>query len=126
VKNLLLGVLLLSAAFPALAGPALAGEADVVKVVARYRGGLVYDFDVTVRSRDTGWTRYADQLEAITPEGRVLGVRVLDHPHDDEQPFTRDLYGVNIPAGMREVIIRARFKPVGYDGVVARVMLPGR
>ncbi len=105
------------------AAPALAGEADVVGVKATRHAGDVYDFAVTVRSRDTGWERYADRLEAVTPEGKVIGTRVLDHPHDDEQPFTRDLSGVKIT--QPNVVIRVHFKPSGYDGATRTLALPG-
>lgn len=106
-------------------GMALAGEADVVDVKVRRSAPGVYDFDVTVRSADRGWDYYADAFEVLTPEGRLLGRRVLLHPHETEQPFTRDLYGVRTPAGVREVVVRARHKPKGYDGTSMRVRLPG-
>ncbi len=106
------------------AGPALAGDADVIAVKVRQSAARVYDFDVTVRSRDTGWNAYADLLEVLGPDGRVLGTRVLEHPHDDEQPFTRDVYGVRIPAGIDRVTLRARFKPTGTHGETAAVALP--
>lgn len=89
-------------------GPALlAGEADVVAVKAAASGDRVYRFDVTLRHDDTGWDHYADRWEVLTPAGEVLGTRVLYHPHVDEQPFTRSLSGVEVPAGVQKVIIRA-------------------
>lgn len=109
-----------------LAGPALAGEADVVDVRVRAAGQDRFDFDVTIRSRDTGWTRYADRFEVLDPDGRVLGTRVLFHPHEHEQPFTRDLHGVRIPPGIRRVTLRAHMKGVGHDGATLQVALPGR
>jgi len=106
--------------------PALAGAADIVRVEVRAASGGRFDFDVTVRSEDRGWQHYADRFEVLAPDGRVLGVRELLHPHDDEQPFTRELYGVAVPAGLAEVLVRARHKPLGYDGAVMRVRLPPR
>ncbi len=79
------------------AAGSLAGEADVIAVTARPRAPGVYDFDVTVRSNDSGWDHYADRLEAVAPDGRILGTRGLLHRHDDEQPFTRDISGVRVP-----------------------------
>lgn len=108
----------------ALAAGARAGEADVVDVKVRRSAPGVYDFDVTVKSVDKGWEYYADAFEVLAPDGKVLGRRVLLHPHETEQPFTRDLYGVRIPAGVREVVVRARHKPKGYDGATLRVRLP--
>ena len=106
------------------AAPAVAGEADVIDARIEHRSGRIYDFDVTVRSRDTGWDRYADRIDVLGPDGKVLGTRVLEHPHEDEQPFTRDVYGVNIPTGVTEVTIRAHFKPAGFDGATLKVTVP--
>ncbi|MEZ5833869.1 MAG: hypothetical protein R3D05_22085 [Dongiaceae bacterium] len=107
-----------------LCSPAFAGEADVVDVKVRKSGGGTYDFDVTIRSNDTGWEHYADAFEVLAPDGTLLGQRILLHPHTDEQPFTRDLYGVAIPAGIETVTVRARHKPKGYDGAIMTIDLP--
>lgn len=116
-------------AFPLLAITALAahaGEADVIDVKVRRSAPGVYDFDVTVRSVDRGWDYYADAFDVLAPDGKVLGQRILLHPHETEQPFTRDLYGVRVPSGIAEVVVRARHKPKGYGGKSVRVRLPGR
>ena len=84
----------------------------------------MYDFDVTVRSVDKGWEYYADAFEVRAPDGKLLGQRILLHPHETEQPFTRDLYGVRIPAGIERVTVRARHKPKGFDGKGLEVSLP--
>ena len=117
MRGLLLAVMLISL-------PAYAGEADVVDVKVRRTSSGTYDFDVTVKSVDKGWNHYADAFEVLGPDGAVLGRRVLLHPHETEQPFTRELYGVTIPAGVTQVTVRARHKPKGYDGKVQRVALP--
>jgi len=106
------------------AGAALAGEADVVDVKVRRNSSGTYDFDVTVKSVDKGWDHYADAFEVLGPGGAVLGRRVLLHPHETEQPFTRDLYGVKVPPGVTHVTVRARHKPKGYDGETMSVALP--
>ena len=50
----------------------------------------VWRFDVTVRHNDEGWDHYADAWQVIDPgSGDILGERILAHPHDNEQPFTR-------------------------------------
>jgi len=103
----------------------MAGDADVTGVEIHQREGL-YDLDVTIRSKDTGWDRYADRIEALGPDGTVLGTRVLDHPHEDEQPFTRDLYRLRVPGSVTQVTVRAHFKPTGFDGAVMTLGLPGR
>ena len=117
MRNLLLAVLF-------VAQTAFAGEADVVDVKVRRNSSGTYDFDVTVKSVDKGWNHYADAFEVLGPDGTLLGRRVLLHPHETEQPFTRELYGVTIPAGVTHVTVRARHKPKGYDGKVQRVALP--
>jgi len=117
MRTLVLGLLL-------IAHSAYAGEADVVDVKVRKNAAGTFDFDVTVKSVDKGWNHYADAFEVLGPDGKLLGQRILYHPHETEQPFTRDLYGVRIPAGITHVTVRARHKPKGYDGQTMRVALP--
>jgi hypothetical protein len=107
-----------------LAGPAFAGEADVIDVKVSRGGDARYNFDVTIRSNDRGWDHYADAFEILAPDGTLLGRRILLHPHVEEQPFTRDLYGVEIPPDLGQVTIRARHRPAGYDGEVLTIDLP--
>ena len=107
------------------AGASFAGEADVVQVKAEGSRGGNWSFSVTVRHEDEGWDHYADRWEVLGPEGDVLGVRVLLHPHVEEQPFTRDLSGVRIPAGVSKVKIRARDSVHGYGGKEMEGTLPG-
>jgi hypothetical protein len=115
---------LLAAVFLACNAPVWAGEADVVAAkVAKGRDGT-YNFDVTIRSNDRGWDYFCDRFEVLTPDGKVLGVRTLLHPHETEHPFTRELYGVTIPPGLKDVRIRARHKPRGYDGKTLTIALP--
>jgi hypothetical protein len=107
-----------------LAVPARAGEADVVGVKVTKEGAGSYRFDVTVRHDDKGWEHYADAFEVLSADGKVLGKRVLLHPHDDEQPFTRELTGVTVPQGVTEVRVRAHDKVHGYGGKEMTVELP--
>ncbi|MCZ6454123.1 MAG: hypothetical protein O6909_07770 [Alphaproteobacteria bacterium] len=99
----------------ALVTPGWAGEADVVGVRMTENSGS-YRLSVTVRHADAGWDHYADKWEVVTPDGKVIDTRVLSHPHDNEQPFTRSLGGVRIPAGLANVRIRAHDKVHGYGG----------
>jgi hypothetical protein len=113
----------------AAVGPrALAAQSfpDVMAVVARAAGTDTFDFDVTVSSPYDTPQRYADGMRARSAEGRVYGERKLWHDHAGEQPFTRDLYGVKVPAGVRSVIIEARDQKFGYGGKTVEVRLPGR
>ncbi len=102
----------------------LAGEADVVDVRATRGAGGSYSFDVTVRHADEGWDHYADAWDVVGPDGTVLGTRELAHPHVTEQPFMRSLGGVAVPAGTREVTIRARDSVHDYGGKEFKVTLP--
>jgi hypothetical protein len=103
----------------------LAGPADVVGVKVTKSGppGL-YSFAVTVRHDDTGWEHYADAWEVVGPDGKVLGTRVLAHPHVREQPFTRRLTGVAVPRDAAKVRLRAHDKLHGLGGREVVVDLP--
>lgn len=104
---------------------AAAGEADVIDASVRRTGDNAYSFSVTVRHDDTGWEHYANRWQVLAPDGTVLGERVLLHPHETEQPFTRSLSGVVIPPGIDEVIIRAGDSIHEFGGKELRVTLPG-
>ena len=99
---------------------------DVLAVKVRAAGADSFDFDVTISSPYDTPQRYADAFRAMDKDGRVLGERVLLHDHADEQPFTRDLYRVAIPPGVRAVVIQGRDQKFGYGGKVVEVALPGR
>ena len=98
----------------ALSVGAFAGKADVIKVSVECPSTCT--FNVTVRHDDAGWQHYADLWEVLSPQGKVLGKRVLYHPHDNEQPFTRSLSNVAIPPAITEVVIRARDSRHGWGG----------
>lgn len=105
---------------------AWAGEVTVVDAKVRADGGGTFSFDVTLRHADSGWDHYADRWDVLAPDGTVLGSRVLYHPHVDEQPFTRGLSGVRVPAGIKTVTIRAHDKVHGDSDRTLTVTLPGR
>lgn len=103
----LFAILCLSAA-PAMADPARILAAEAV------RTGDTWRLSVTLEHDDTGWDDYADGWRVELADGTVLGTRVLAHPHVDEQPFTRALAGVGIPAGTSDIHIRARTSRTGW------------
>lgn len=105
------------------AGPAFAGEVDVVDAKVSKAADGSYRFDVTLRHADEGWEHYADAWDVVGPDGTVLATRVLYHPHVDEQPFTRSLSGVEIPADVTQVVIRGHDKVHGYGGAESTVSL---
>ncbi len=93
-----------------------AGEADVLGVKAEKTGEGTFSFTVTVQHDDKGWDHYANQWEVLGPDGNVIGIRVLYHPHVGEQPFTRSLSGVKVLEGVTTVTVRARDSVHGYGG----------
>ncbi|MBL4891382.1 MAG: hypothetical protein JKX91_06090 [Rhizobiaceae bacterium] len=104
---------------------AIAGDSDVVGVKVR-ASSSGFGFDVTLRHGDEGRGHYADRWEIVGPDGTVYGARILLHPHENEQPFTRSKSGVKIPVGVKSVEIRAGAKPHGLGGKTMHVNLPGR
>lgn len=106
-----------------LASPALADPAVIENVSAR-QSGDTWRFDVTIRHPDSGWDHYADGWRVLDMDGNELGMRVLHHPHETEQPFTRSLGGVAIPAGDTQVQIQARCNVDGWADETVIVTLP--
>ena len=104
--------------------PALAGEVAIREVRVECPSSCT--FAVTLEHADEGWSHYANQWDVLTLDGRLLKSRVLYHPHDDEQPFTRSLSGVLVPPGVRQVKIRARDSKHGYSPREVVVDIPGR
>ncbi|WP_298260334.1 hypothetical protein [uncultured Litoreibacter sp.] len=100
--------------FCAHTAPSFADQAEIKRVTARETGSG-WSFDVTISHPDTGWDHYADGWSVHAPDGSELGFRKLAHPHENEQPFTRSLSGVQIPDGVTEVTIRARDSVHGWS-----------
>jgi hypothetical protein len=114
----------LAGALWSLALPSAAGEVDVVAAEVRCSAERTCAFRATLRHDDTGWEHYADRWEVLAPDGELLATRTLRHPHVDEQPFTRALHGVLLPAGLEAVRIRAHDRVHEYGGVEHELRLP--
>ncbi|WP_413860899.1 hypothetical protein [Tateyamaria sp.] len=97
------------------AGPAWAEEPVIERVTATRTAPETYRFDVTILHPETGWDHYADGWRVLDMDGNELGIRVLAHPHENEQPFTRSLGGVKIPNGTTQVQVQARDLPAGWN-----------
>ena len=106
-----------------LPGIGLADEVRILEVKVDCRGSC--SFAVTVEHADEGWNHYADQWDVMTLDGKVLGTRVLHHPHENEQTFTRSLSGVMVPPGTKQVKVRARDSVHGYSPQEFLVDIPG-
>jgi hypothetical protein len=99
------------------------GNADVLHVRAVQAPDASWTFHVTVQHPDTGWDDYADGWDVVLPDGSVVRpdpdspfTRLLLHPHEEEQPFTRSQGGLVIPEGVSEVRVRAHDLVDGYGG----------
>jgi len=105
----------------------MAGQSDVIAVDIRAADVPgTFDIDVTVRHADSGWDHYANRWEIVGPDGEVLATRVLHHPHVHEQPFTRSLSAVTIPAAFTWVRVRSHDLVHGYGGREVTLSVPHR
>ncbi|MDH3316391.1 MAG: hypothetical protein OER43_11585 [Gammaproteobacteria bacterium] len=94
---------------------AFAGDVSVEFARFNARGGGAWQVSVTLRHSDTGWDHYADAWRVVTEDGSVIGTRTLYHPHVDEQPFTRSLSGLKLPADVTRVYVEAHDKVHGWS-----------
>ena len=97
------------------ASSAFADDARVEFAEFQNQGGGTWWVNVTLRHADTGWEHYADAWRVVGPDGAELGKRVLYHPHENEQPFTRSLSGVKIPQGVTTVWVEAHDNVHGWN-----------
>ncbi len=90
-------------------------QIEYVKATESSNGS--WRFDVTVRHNDEGWDHYADAWQVVDPQsGKILTVRVLAHPHETEQPFTRSQSGVKVPDDFTRVLVQAKCNVHGVGG----------
>lgn len=100
-----------------------AADANVIEVRAMQGGSGNWTFHVTVSHPDTGWDDYCDGWNVVTDAGEVLKrnskdpfTRLLLHPHENEQPFTRSQSGLRVPEGVKSVTVRAHDIVDGFGG----------
>lgn len=105
-------------------------DANVEFVRAIRTGDDTWTFHVTVRHPDRGWDDYADGWDVVLPDGTVIipnsgdtFTRVLLHPHQTEQPFTRSQSNIVIPSTITTVIVRAHDLIHGWGGQTITVNL---
>ena len=98
-------------------------DAGVIYVKAILEDNNTWTFHVTIEHPDTGWEDYVNGWDVVTPDGIVLKekqsepfTRLLLHPHENEQPFTRSQSGISVPDGVNQLIVRAHDIVTGYGG----------
>ena len=91
-----------------------AGDVEIKSVYLEARDGS-WHADVTLLHADTGWEHYADAWRLVDEDGKLIGTRVLYHPHVNEQPFTRSLGNITIPADKNIIYIEAHDKVHGWS-----------
>lgn len=107
---------------PSLA-PSTTANADVLFVSATETAVGLWTFSVEVAHPDTGWEDYADGWDVVLPDGNVAKAnsddpftRLLLHPHETEQPFTRSQSNIPIPPTVTTVTVRAHDLVDGFGG----------
>jgi hypothetical protein len=105
------------------ASPVLA-DAPLVQQATATRGGDSWRISVTLLHPDTGWEHYADAWRVEDASGAVLGTRILLHPHENEQPFTRSQSGIAIPSDLTQVHVRSRCLVDGWSEGTFVLTLP--
>ncbi len=110
-------------AVPPLPPSPPAANADVLNVDVQETAPGLWRFTVTVTHPDSGWEDYADGWDVVLPDGTVAKVddgspftRLLAHPHENEQPFTRSQSNIPIPADVTSVTVRAHDLVDGFGG----------
>ncbi|HET6446476.1 MAG TPA: hypothetical protein VFI27_18050 [candidate division Zixibacteria bacterium] len=105
-------------------------DADVLHVKAVQSADNTWTFHVTVSHPDVGWDDYADGWDVVTEQGEILKrsssdtfTRLLLHPHETEQPFTRNQGGLVVPEGVTRLSVRAHDIVDGFGGKEAAVDL---
>jgi hypothetical protein len=100
-----------------------AADADVLDVKAVQTSANTWTFTVTIFHPDKGWEDYADGWDVVLTDGAIIKpdpdspfTRLLLHPHDTEQPFTRSQSGIVIPIAVTEVTVRAHDLIDGFGG----------
>ncbi|MBO1255893.1 hypothetical protein J3L16_09380 [Alteromonas sp. 5E99-2] len=86
---------------------AYAGDVAIHSANFERKENGLWRVSVTLKHNDEGWNHYADRWRIVDEEGLQLAIRVLQHPHQQEQPFTRSLTNVGIPKDARYVYVEA-------------------
>ncbi|MEQ6249337.1 hypothetical protein ABMC89_10645 [Sulfitobacter sp. HNIBRBA3233] len=101
----------------------LAADPATINNIAFSKVGGTFTFNVTIAHPDSGWEHYVDAWRVKDLDGNVLGTRQLAHPHVEEQPFTRSLSNVEIPADVDTVLIEVHDNTSGWGPDIATVKI---
>ena len=91
-----------------------ANEVSIINASFKKDKGLWY-VSVTLKHQDSGWDHYADSWRLVDVDGKIIGTRVLFHPHEQEQPFTRSLSNVRINPTVKQLYVEAHDKVHGWS-----------
>ena len=101
---------------------ALGGEVEVVGAKASCVANLC-TVSATLEHADSGWDHYANYWRILSPDGEEVGKRVLLHPHENEQPFTRSLGNIKVPSNVEYITIEGHDSVHGYGGPTFKIIL---
>jgi len=96
--------------------PATQDYAKVMHVDAIQSLNGTWCFNTQVIHNDEGWDHYADTWQVTDANNQLLAKRVLAHPHDKEQPFTRSQCGITIDEQTLTVEVSAKCNVHGFGG----------
>jgi hypothetical protein len=85
-----------------------------------------YDVTVSLSSPYDTRFRFADGWRVLTSRGDFLGERWFHRHHAFEQPWTRTLRGIRIPADVDEVVLEGHDVMYGYGGGAYFLRVPPR
>jgi hypothetical protein len=114
-------ILTLLIAVVCLSNFVVAREVKILAVEFQNSKSNIWFVQVTLQHEDSGWDHYADKWRIVDKDGKVLGERILLHPHVEEQPFTRSLDNVMIPESITTVFIEAHDKVHGWTAQRCKV-----
>ncbi len=97
---------------------------EITRVEALADSDGKWTIKVTVSSPYDSPEQYADAWRVLDEDGNELGIRELAHDHASEQPFTRELEGVEIPEGVKKITVEGRDSVNGWGGQTFLYALP--
>ena len=107
-------ILFTSALLLSLSHISKANDISILAAAIIHQSHGEYLVNVKLEHHDTGWQHYADEWRLVDDKGNILGSRVLQHPHVNEQPFTRALSNVKLGSELKIIYIEAHDKVHGW------------